>query len=133
MKDRDCTGVTGVDSSGAAAPIPTHKPGHTEPLSRAALMTVGEASKYLGYKSDRRLWNLRAANSGPRAIKLPSGGVRYRIEDLEAWAFQVVREGEPDLRPTGPSKAQGEKQALRRARDLERQRARRAAEKEVKS
>ena len=82
----------------------------------------------LGYRSERRLQNLRSAGTGPVAIKLPTGGVRYRIEDLETWAVAVTIAGEPDLRSSVQAKRQTAKQAERRQRDLERQRKRRAAE-----
>ena len=131
MLDEDVrSGSPGDEPSGGFMPSPSDKQARSIPLSRAALMTTKEASAFLGYRSDRRLWNLRAALRGPKAIKLPAGGVRYRIEDLEEWAVTVSVEGEPDLRGLAHSRTEAAKKEQRRALDLERQRARRAVAQE---
>jgi hypothetical protein len=58
----------------------------TTPSSLAeSLLTSGEAAKYLGYKSNRSMENFRYRKVGPPHITLPTGGVRYRQADLDAW------------------------------------------------
>ena len=55
----------------------------------AVLLTSGEAAKYLGYKSNRTMENFRYRKIGPPYITLPTGGVRYRQADLDAWIVSV--------------------------------------------
>lgn len=49
------------------------------------LMNVGQATIYLAYASTRTLNNLRYRKSGPPYVKLPTGSIRYRQADLDAW------------------------------------------------
>jgi excisionase family DNA binding protein len=51
---------------------------------RQELLTVEEAARYLRV-TRRTLDRWRASGIGPRSIKLPSGGRRYRCEDLDAY------------------------------------------------
>lgn len=56
------------------------------------LVTEKEAAARLGYSTawlQRQRWRSREFGElhGPPFVKLPSGGVRYRLSDLEAWAW----------------------------------------------
>ena len=54
----------------------------TEP--RPVLLTTGEVAKLLRV-SEQHVRRLRVRKQGPPSIKLPSGSIRYRVEDVEAW------------------------------------------------
>ncbi|AXK45493.1 helix-turn-helix transcriptional regulator [Brachybacterium saurashtrense] len=47
-------------------------------------LSTDQAAQYLGYREGTlRVW--RAKDQGPAYTRTPSGSIRYRIEDLEAW------------------------------------------------
>lgn len=50
-------------------------------------INAAEASKILGL-SRITLANLRSRGGGPDFYRFPAGAVRYRIQDLTAWAEQ---------------------------------------------
>lgn len=47
-------------------------------------LSTDQAAQYLGYREGTlRVW--RSKDEGPAYKRTPSGSIRYRIEDLEAW------------------------------------------------
>jgi excisionase family DNA binding protein len=48
------------------------------------LLTAGEAARYLGY-AEGTVRN-KAADGDLPSVKLPSGGLRFRRSELEAWS-----------------------------------------------
>ncbi len=51
-----------------------------------ALQNQRQAAEWLG-TSMNELRRLRREGGGPRYVTLPNGEVKYRVEDLHAWAF----------------------------------------------
>jgi excisionase family DNA binding protein len=58
---------------------------------REELLTVEEAARYLRV-TRRTLDRWRRNGIGPRSIKLPSGGRRYRREDLDVYIAEHQEE-----------------------------------------
>lgn len=54
------------------------------------LLTEAEAAERLGF-TPRFLQNRRAQGDGPRFVRVSSRAVRYRVEDLTAWAAERLR------------------------------------------
>lgn len=48
------------------------------------LMTAAEVARLLNV-APATLYAWRCRNKGPRSTKLPSGSIRYRRADVEAW------------------------------------------------
>ena len=59
------------------------------------LLTEEEAAAALGFTS-RCLQNWRHRGSGPRYVRVSSRAVRYRPEDLAAWAEDRLRSSTSD-------------------------------------
>lgn len=54
-----------------------------------AWLVEAEAAAHLRYSADH-LRHLRYNGTGPRHYRNPAGGVRYRLDDLDAWAEDRV-------------------------------------------
>ena len=59
------------------------------------LLTEKEAASALGF-TPRFLQNRRHCGDGPRYVRISARAVRYRPEDLEAWAAERVRTSTSD-------------------------------------
>lgn len=59
-------------------------------LTDAVLITPKELGLHLRY-SHENLSLMRRKNQGPAWIKLPSGGVRYRMSEVLAWELEHGR------------------------------------------
>lgn len=64
------------------------------------LLTEGEAAQLIGF-SKRFLENRRFRGDGPPWIRISARAVRYRPEDLKAWAAERLRTSTSDLGPEG--------------------------------
>lgn len=89
-------------------------------------LTTKEAARHLGY-SHRTLENLRYREQGPPWVSLPSGSVRYRQSELDAWAASTAEMPAASL--TWEALRERERKAKRAARDKQRQLDIRAARK----
>lgn len=61
-------------------------------LTDAVMLTSKEVGAHLRY-SEEALSLMRRKNKGPTWLKLPSGGVRYRMSDVLAW--EIAAEAGP--------------------------------------
>lgn len=98
----------------------------TAPVS-VILLTSGEAATYLGYSSNRTMENFRYRKVGPPYICLPTGAVRYRQADLDAWVGSASRPEQRELSYEAFVKRQQAEK--RKARDRERKAMQAAARK----
>jgi hypothetical protein len=101
-------------------------PRRTPPVS-AILLTSGEAATYLGYSSYRTMENFRYRKVGPPYIYLPTGAVRYRQADLDAWVGSASHPEQRELSYEAFVKRQQAEK--RKARDRERKAQQAAARK----
>lgn len=90
-----------------------------------AYLTTKEAARRLRY-SHRTLENMRLHKEGPPFVKLPSGSVRYLVEELDKWGASAR---ELPGGNTWEAMRERERKAKRAARDKERQKAIRLAKK----
>lgn len=60
-------------------------------ILEGTLLTTAEAAKYLN-ASKRFLENRRIVGGGPLYVSYSKKMVRYRIEDLQAWVTDKLRE-----------------------------------------
>ena len=60
------------------------------------LLTEAEAARRLGF-TPRFLQQRRYAGGGPKFVRISARAIRYRPEDLEAWAAERVRTSTSDL------------------------------------
>lgn len=59
-------------------------------LTDAVLLTSKQVGAHLQY-SEESLSLMRRKNKGPAWIKLPTGGVRYRMSEVLAWELEHER------------------------------------------
>lgn len=59
------------------------------------LLTEDEAAELIGF-TPRALQNWRRVGGGPRFVRVGSRVVRYRPQDLEAWAAERLRTSTSD-------------------------------------
>lgn len=97
------------------------------PLVSTILLTSGEAATYLGYSSNRTMENFRYRKVGPPYIYLPTGAVRYRQADLDAWVGSASHPEQRELSYEAFVKRQQAEK--RKARDRERKALQAAARK----
>jgi len=89
------------------SPVTGENVGHDRPAmhrsgrdrEREELLTVEEAARYLRV-TRRTLDRWRANGIGPRSVKTPSGGRRYRCEDLDATSPSIRKSNERDEAPS---------------------------------
>ncbi len=62
------------------------------PTTTNGYLTTSQAAAYLGYSS-QSFRNLRDKGRTPPHVKTPTGGYRYKVEDLEAWMQNGPQEG----------------------------------------
>lgn len=60
------------------------------------LLTEAEAARRLGF-STRFLQQRRYVGGGPKFVRVSARAIRYRPEDLEAWAAERIRTSTSDL------------------------------------
>ena len=65
---------------------------HTEKL----LLTEAEAARTLGF-TPRFLQERRYRGGGPKFVRVSARAIRYRPEDLQAWAAERVRTSTSDF------------------------------------
>ena len=70
-----------------------------QPLARI-LLTEAEAAELIGF-SPRFLQERRLRGGGPPYVKISARAVRYRPEDLTAWAAERLRTSTSDPGPEG--------------------------------
>lgn len=100
----------------------------TGALPHDAYLTTKEAAKRVSY-SHRTFENWRRHKVGPPWETLPSGGIRYRRDKLDAWAARA--RDLPSSQLTWEVLRDRERKAKRAARDKERQKAIRLAKKKT--
>ena len=60
------------------------------------LLTEAEAARLIGF-TQRFLQQRRYTGGGPRYIRVSARAIRYRPEDLEAWAAERIRSSTSDV------------------------------------